>query len=109
MTASDGTEDPYRPDVVTAVMRHMNEDHAEDSLLIVRSLGSTPRATDARMSGMDPSGVEFVAVVDGVDTVVRVPWGAVPTERRQVRAEVTRMYHDACAALGLEPRAAEEH
>ncbi len=109
MSRSDGTEDPFTPDVVAAVMRHMNDDHADDSLLIVRALGGAPTASTARMGGMDPEAIEFTAVVDGSDVVVRVPWGAPITERRQVRAEVTRMYQDACAALGIEPRPAGEH
>ena len=44
---------PFPQEVVEAITRHMNADHAEDSLLIVRSLGDLPEATEARMTGLD--------------------------------------------------------
>jgi hypothetical protein len=43
--------DPFSPAVVAQVTRHMNEDHAEDSLLIVRALGGHPDARAVRMAG----------------------------------------------------------
>ena len=96
--------EPFTPDVVAQIARHMNDDHAEDNVLIVRGLGGIPTATSARMSGMDADAMEFAAAVDGVEVPVRVPFGERLTERRQVRAEALRMYRDACAVLGLEPR-----
>ena len=94
----------FTPEVVAQIARHMNDDHAEDNLLIVRGLGGISTATSARMSGMDADAMEFAAAVDGVEVPVRVPFGERLTERRQVRAEALRMYRDACAVLGLEPR-----
>lgn len=96
--------DPFSTDVVAQIARHMNDDHAEDNVLIVRGLGGIPTATSARMSGLDADGMEFAAAVDGVEVPVRIPFGERLTERRQVRAETVRMYRDACAALGLEPQ-----
>lgn len=96
--------DPFSPEVVAQIARHMNDDHAEDNVLIVRGLGGIPTATSARMSGLDADGMEFAAAVDGVEVPVRIPFGERLTERRQVRAETVRMYRDACAALGLEPQ-----
>ncbi|UWZ40364.1 DUF2470 domain-containing protein [Dactylosporangium roseum] len=87
----------------------MNLDHPEDSLLIVRSLGGRPDATAATVSGLDGAGIDFAATVDGASRIVRVPWSTPLTERPQIRVEVTRMYHDACAMLGVPPRQAEEH
>src|SRR5262245_36161915 len=101
--------DLFGPDVVAAVMRHMNEDHAADSVLICRAQGGQPATTEARMSGMDAMAIEFVATVGGDEVVVRVPWAAPVTERAQIRAEVAQMYHDACAQLGVEARVAGEH
>ena len=95
--------DPFTADVVEQIARHMNGDHAEDNLLIVRGLAGIPAATAARMSGVDADGMEFAAVVDGIEVPVRVPFGEHLTERRQVRAQAARMYREACAALGLEP------
>jgi hypothetical protein len=103
------TANPFSQQVVDAVADHMNMDHPEDSLLIVRSLGARPEATGARVGGLDGEAIEFEAVIDGKPETVRVPWSESLTERAQIRVEVTRMYYDACAALGVEPRAAEEH
>ncbi|WP_307872923.1 DUF2470 domain-containing protein [Paractinoplanes ovalisporus] len=96
--------DPFPPEVVEQIARHMNDDHADDNVLIVRALGGVSAATAARMSGMDADAMEFKAVVDGIEVPVRVPFSERLTERRQVRAEAVRMYRDACEALGQEPR-----
>ncbi|MGW0434764.1 DUF2470 domain-containing protein [Micromonospora sp. NPDC003197] len=95
---------PFPPEVVAQISRHMNDDHAADSLLICRALGGQPTASAARMSGLDTEGIDFTAVVDGVEVPVRVPFGQPITERPQVRQEVVRMYQQACAVLGVEPR-----
>lgn len=97
------------PEVVAAIMKHMNEDHADDSVLICRSLGGQPSTTAAVMTGMDADAIGFTAHTDAGPTPVTVPWSERLTERPQVRAEVVRMYHDACAALGVEPRPPVEH
>jgi putative heme iron utilization protein len=97
------SQDPFPPDVVAAVMRHMNEDHGADSLVICQGLGGQPGASSALMSGMDADGIDFVAIVDGGEVTVRLPWSERLTERAQIRTEVTRIYHDARAALGLAP------
>jgi putative heme iron utilization protein len=96
--------DPFTPDVVAQIAGHMNGDHADDNVLIVRGLGGAPAATAARMSGMDADGMDFAAAVNGVEVPIRIPFSARLTERRQVRAEAVRMYRDACTALGVEPR-----
>ncbi len=103
------TDELYTDAVVGAVCNHMNSDHVEDNLLIVRSLGGRPDATDARMATIGPSGAVFTATVDGEQVDVEVPWAGVPAERADFRHEVVRMYHEACAALGVEPRQAGEH
>lgn len=96
--------DPFPPEVIEQIARHMNDDHAADNLLIVRALGGAPSATAARMSGMDPDAMEFAAVVNDIEVPVRVPFSHRLTERREVRAEAVRMYREACAELGQEPR-----
>ena len=101
-------ENPFSARVVQAVAHHMNLDHAEDSLLIVRGLGGRPQATAASVAGLDGTAIVFEAEVDGSREAVRVPWSAPITERPQIRAEVVRMYYDSCAVLGVEPRPAEE-
>lgn len=99
----------FPPEVIRAVCAHMNDDHVEDSLLIVRSLGGCPDAVAASMSGLDTVAAHFTAVVDGADREVRVPWSAPITERAQIRVEVVRLYHDACAMLGVDPRPPVDH
>lgn len=92
---SDG---PFTPDVVAAITRHMNEDHAEDTLLMVRVLGDQPSAESAAMTGVDADGADFVANVSGSEVPVRLAWGRRLTERKQVREEVVRLYHEAANA-----------
>ncbi|MET7419923.1 DUF2470 domain-containing protein [Dactylosporangium sp. NPDC005555] len=95
---------PFTADVIDAVRRHMNDDHAADSLLICRSLGGQPSATAAAMTGMDGDGIDFTATVGGAPVEVRVPFARPLTARAEVRPEVVRMYQDACAALGVPAR-----
>ncbi|RCV56707.1 hypothetical protein DEF23_01890 [Marinitenerispora sediminis] len=78
----------------------MNDDHADDTLLICRALGGVPSATAARMVGLDATGGDFAATVDGAEVAVRLAWSAPLTERAQVRHEVVRMYREARARLG---------
>jgi putative heme iron utilization protein len=97
----------FPPEVVAAVTRHMNDDHAGDALLICRTLGGRPAATRARTTGLDADGMDFVATVDGVEVPVRVPFAHRLTERAQIRREVVRMYQEACRQLGVPPRSAD--
>ena len=93
----------FEPDVVAAVLHHMNDDHTDDALLIARAFGA-PEAESATMTGLDGDAGVFTAVVDGAEVEVRVPWSEPITERPQIRREVVVLYDRACAALGLEPR-----
>ena len=106
---SEAPASPFNQQIVDAVADHMNLDHPEDSLLIVRSLGGQPTATEASVSDLDGESITFTALVDGTSQPVRVPWSTPLTERPQIRTEVTRMYYEACAQLGVTPRQAEEH
>ena len=96
--------DPFPPEVVAQIARHMNDDHAEDNVLIVRAFGGIDAATAARMSGLDADGMEFAVALNGLEVPVRIPFRERLTERKQVRAEAARMYREACAALGVDPR-----
>jgi putative heme iron utilization protein len=93
----------FTPEVVAQIARHMNDDHADDNVLIVRGLGGIEAASAARMSSMDADGMDFDATVNGIAVPVRIPFSEHLTERRQVRLEAVSMYRRACAALGLEP------
>ncbi|GAA3245173.1 DUF2470 domain-containing protein [Nonomuraea helvata] len=92
---------PFTADAVEAIKRHMNDDHAEDALIIVRGLGDRPDATSAVTSDVDGEAIEFT--VDGGERV-RVPWGETLTERAQVRKAVVRLYQEACGRLGIAAR-----
>ncbi|MEH1017244.1 DUF2470 domain-containing protein [Micromonospora sp. CPCC 206060] len=98
---------PFTPEVVAAVSRHMNDDHAEDSLLICRALGGQPTATRARATNVDAEGMEFAVTVDDIEVPVRIPFAYRLTERAQIRQEVVRMYQQACQRLGLSPRSVD--
>lgn len=100
---------PFSVEVVEAIARHMNDDHAEDNVTICRGLGGQPGTMQATMTGMTPEGIVFAATVEGeegaTDQVeVVVPWSEPITERAQVRMEVVRMHTEASEALGLAPR-----
>jgi putative heme iron utilization protein len=95
---------PFPPEAADQIAAHMNGDHAADNLLIVQALGGIPTATAARMSGLDEDAMEFAAVVNGIEVPVRIPFSERLTERAQVRAETVRMYREACATLGVDPR-----
>ncbi|HWI32397.1 MAG TPA: DUF2470 domain-containing protein [Microbacterium sp.] len=90
---------------VTAVLRHMNGDHADDNLLIARAFGD-PLASGSVMVGFDGDGGEWtVSMADASTVALRVPWPGGPiTERPEVRREIVALYDDACRVLGTEPR-----
>lgn len=87
------------PEVVGAVLAHMNGDHAEDCAVICRGLGGRPDTTAARMTGLDAEAIELLATGPDGDAVVRIPFAEALTERAQVRAEVARMYHESAAIV----------
>ena len=94
----------FSSDVVAAVLRHMNDDHTDDSLLISRAFGSVD-AGSATMTNLDEHGATFTYLLDAEQHTVVVPWTTTIAERAEIRREVVVMYERACAALGLEPRA----
>lgn len=127
MTSSDS---PFDPTIVAAVLHHMNDDHADDNLLIARAFADRA-ATSARMVGVDGrAGYWVYAVADadaapGVDAAtlvggdpfvdpdasagaderpLRVEWSGAITERAEIRREIVVLYDRACAELGIEPR-----
>lgn len=85
--------------VVTAVLTHMNEDHSDDSLLIVRAF-ARPDAQSVTMVDLDKTGGEWVA--DGEH--LTIPWPIEVTERPHVRQAVVKLYEDACNKLGVPQR-----
>ena len=93
----------FSPDVVAAVLHHMNDDHVGDSLLIARAFGSLDAET-ASMTDLDENGGTFNYTVGAEQHTVTVPWTAPISERPEIRREVVVLYDRACAVLGVEPR-----
>ncbi|WP_406299010.1 DUF2470 domain-containing protein [Embleya sp. NBC_00888] len=106
---SEASVNPFGADAITAVCKHMNDDHPDDCLLISRGLGGQPEATSATMTGLDGDAAYYSAIVAGEPVAVRVPWSRSITERRDVRIEVVTQYNDACKALGVPARGEGEH
>lgn len=94
----------FDSDVVAAVLKHMNEDHPEDNLLISRAFGDK-NAESAVMTGLDGSAGVWAFTVNGTDHEVSVPWSKEISERPEIRHEVVVLYDAACAKLGVKPRA----
>lgn len=91
---------------LAGVLRHMNDDHTDDNLLIARAFAGDGEPVDATMTGFDGDGGDWVVELDGGgSTTLRVPWPGGPiTERLEVRREIVALYDAACARLGVEPR-----
>ena len=92
----------FSPDVVAAVLHHMNDDHRDDSTVIVRAFaGVDPSA--AEMSGLDEHAGFWSYTVGAETRELRVPWSKELTERPEIRREVVLVYRAACDKLGIEP------
>lgn len=90
---------------LAGVLGHMNADHPDDNLLIVRAYGRES-AVAGIMVSFDGDGGDWTAEdADGTSTAVHVPWPGGPiTERRDVRREIVALYEESCRLLGIEPR-----
>ncbi len=96
----------FDDDALSGVLGHMNDDHADDNLLIARAFSPYPDVVTATMVGFDGDGGDWrVGLAEGAEEVIRVPWpGGAITERREVRREIVALYDAACQRLGIEPR-----
>ncbi len=94
----------FEPDVISAVLAHMNGDHTDDNLLIARAFGQ-PSAATARMTGLDATSGHWEVEAGGELVELRVPWPGGPiAERPEIRREVVALYDAACERLGVTPR-----
>ncbi|WP_308281498.1 DUF2470 domain-containing protein [Pimelobacter sp. 30-1] len=95
----------FAPSVVDAVLAHMNSDHLDDNLLIVRA-HAVPEAVAASMSDADGEAGSWTVIgPEGPVGERRILWPGGPiTERAEIRREVVALYDAACVALGEEPR-----
>lgn len=95
----------FAPEIVAAVLRHMNSDHTDDNVLIARAFGDV-EPTGAEMTGFDGDGGDWMVTdAAGATAPLRVAWPGGPiSERPEVRREIVALYDAACARLGVEPR-----
>jgi hypothetical protein len=93
----------FEPAIVDAVLKHMNEDHPEDNLLIARAF-ATQAADGATMTGLDGDGGLWQVRSGTATADVRVPWSGAITERSEIRREIVVLYDRACEKLGVTPR-----
>ena len=98
----------FSPDVVAAVLHHMNDDHLDDNLLIVRAFGGDAGAdaVSSTMTTLDGAGGTWrFTDAAGAEHTVDVAWPGAPiTERPEIRREVVVLYRAACERLGITPR-----
>lgn len=59
---------------VDRIVGHMNEEHADDVLLLAQAYADATDATEARMTGIDAEGLDLVATVDGDEKTLRIPF-----------------------------------
>ncbi|GAA1858130.1 DUF2470 domain-containing protein [Microbacterium koreense] len=90
----------------SAVLAHMNGDHADDNLLIARAFGpqeSPVASTMVRFDGVGGDWESRDAKGDCVEFRVEWPGGPID-ERPHVRREIVALYDAACVRLGATPR-----
>lgn len=107
-TAAPANAPSFDAAIVTAVLHHMNDDHAADNVLIARAFGQRD-ATTARMTHVDGLTGHWIYGVgdDDAATVehpLSVAWSQPISERAEIRREIVALYDRACATLGIEPR-----
>lgn len=80
------------PDVVEAVVRHMNGDHADDNVVICQGVGGRPDVQTATMTGIDEHAIEFSAQTPEGAVPLRIPFDQPLRERPDVREAVARLF-----------------
>jgi hypothetical protein len=94
----------FSPEVVAAVLHHMNHDHADDNVLLVRAFADR-EVKDATMHGLDELGGIWHYEVEGEQHELRIPWPGAPLrERADIRRDVVALYDAACEKLGVATR-----
>jgi len=99
----------FTPEVCAAVIEHMNDDHADDSLRICRGLGGQPEAESATLTGLGPDGLVFRVISGATTEMVHIAWSAPVVARGDIRREVVALHELACAALGISTPTSGEH
>ncbi|MFV0375262.1 DUF2470 domain-containing protein [Microbacterium sp.] len=72
--------DVFDDDVVRAILQHMNDDHRDDNVLIVRAFSPHSDIVASEMIGLDASAGRWRAVAsDGASEIIEVPWPGGPS------------------------------
>ncbi len=93
----------FSPEVVAAVLHHMNDDHVDDNVLIVRAFADRDPES-AVMADLDHRGGTWRYSIGGEESELHIPWSRELSERPEIRREVVMLYRAACEKLGIEPR-----
>jgi hypothetical protein len=94
----------FSPDVVDAVLAHMNGDHPDDNVLIVRAFAGRDADT-AVMSDVDGRGGTWRYTFEGEEHELHLPWSSGEiSDRPEIRREIVVLYDAACTQLGVVPR-----
>lgn len=94
----------FPPEVVAAVLHHMNDDHSDDNVLIVRAFADRD-VSDATMHDLDEHGGIWHYGFEGEQHELRIPWPGGPlSERGEIRRDIVALYDAACEKLGVDSR-----
>lgn len=98
------TANRFSAEVVQAVLHHMNDDHLDDSLQIVRALVN-PGATAATMSDCDQfAGTWEYQTADGQSHTARIEWEREALERKDLKDHIVALLE---RAQHIQPEGAE--
>lgn len=64
--------DPITPEVSQRICQHMNDDHADAIALYAKVFGQLPDVTAAKMSAIDPEGMDLITQVNGNEMPLRI-------------------------------------
>jgi len=80
----------FTDDVIAGVVSHMNGDHADDQLAIVRA-HALPAAASATLITIGTDGLTFDAQVDGATRQIVVAWPIAIEARADIRRAVVML------------------
>lgn len=94
----------FSPEVVAAALHHMNHEHIDDDVVIVRAFAGREVRT-AVMHALDERGDSWRYETEGEHHEARIPWPGAPlSERAEIRRDVVALYDAACQKLGAAAR-----
>ena len=88
----------FPEDVVQSVCHHMDADHSEAALAIVRTLGGRPDADRVQTVAVDERSISFLAHAGDVITPVDVAFARPATDRAALRLAVVELSERATSA-----------